>query len=104
MAVGLVLKFANTSLDVYKKVNGLLGIDMTTGAGDWPAGLLSHAGGTTEDGSLVVIEVWESREAQGKFMAGRLGAALGQGGITVVPELTWVDLVAYHTPGNLATR
>jgi hypothetical protein len=75
---------------------------VNTGAGDWPAGLLSHAGGTTEDGSLVVMEIWESREAQGQFMTGRLGAALGQGGITVVPELTWVDLEAYRTPGNLA--
>jgi hypothetical protein len=102
MAVGLVLQFANTSIDVYHKVNGLLGIDTSTGAGDWPTGLLSHAAGTSEDGSLVVIEVWESRGAQSKFMSGRLGAALGQGGITVVPQLTWVDLVAYQTPGKLA--
>jgi hypothetical protein len=102
MAVGLVLQFANTTLDDYHKVNKLLGIDMNTGAGDWPPGLISHAGGATENGGLVVMEVWTSREAQGQFMAGRLGAAIGQAGITAVPEITWVDLFAYHTPGKLA--
>jgi hypothetical protein len=98
MAVGLVLQFANTSLDDYHKVNGLLGIDMNTGTGDWPSGLRSHAAGSTADGGLVVMEVWESREAQGQYMAGRLGAAIQKGGITAIPQLTWVDLFSYHTP------
>lgn len=51
MAVGLILQFSGT-------------------------GKLSHTAGLTDDGSLVVIEVWESRDAQGRFMAERLGRAI----------------------------
>ena len=29
---------------LYPKVNEVLGLDPTTGAGDWPSGLLSHVG------------------------------------------------------------
>jgi hypothetical protein len=32
-------------------------------------------------------------------MDSRLGAALGAGGITSMPKITWVPLLAYHTPG-----
>jgi hypothetical protein len=98
MAVGLILKFDGTGLDVYEAVNTRLGIDMHSGAGDWPAGLLSHAGGTAENGSLIVVEVWESRDAQGRFMQDRLGRALAEGGVTAQPQITWIDLAAYHTP------
>jgi hypothetical protein len=63
MAVGLVFRFANTTLDDYKRVNGLLGIDMSSGSGEWPPGILSHAAGRSDDGALIVMEVWESREA-----------------------------------------
>jgi hypothetical protein len=99
MAVGLVLQFTNTSIDDYYKVNKLLGIDQAAGTG-WPAGLQSHAAGTSADGSLVVMEVWESREAQGKFMAGQLGAAIQQAGLTAVPQMTWFDVASYYTPGG----
>src|SRR5712691_3479399 len=58
---------------------GLLGIDMHTGQGDWPAGLLSHAAGTADDGTFVVAEVWSSRADQDAFMASRLGTALAAG-------------------------
>ena len=98
MAAGLVLQFPNTSLDDYHRVNGLLGIDPTTGVGDWPPGLRSHAAGMGDDGALVVMEIWESREAQGQFMGGRLGAAIQKAGITAVPTVTWFDVISYHTP------
>lgn len=100
MAVGLVFQFANSSLDDYDRVNKILGLDQKTGAGDWPDGLQSHAAGTTADGSLVVMEVWTSREAQGQFMASRLGPAIQQAGLTVVPTMTWFDIASYHTPGG----
>jgi hypothetical protein len=100
MAVGLILKFEQTSRDVYDAVNARLGIDMKSGTGDWPAGLLTHAAGTGDDGSLMVIEVWESRDAQNRFMEERLGRALAEGGIAVQPQVTWIDLFSYHTPGR----
>src|ERR1700694_490158 len=100
MAAGLVLRFPGLTRAEYEAVNNKLNIDMNTGAGDWAGGLLSHAGGEA-DGALVVIEIWESREAQGRFMQGQLGRALHDAGVTVMPEITWVDLIAYHTPGKV---
>ncbi len=91
MPAGLVLQLDGQTLADYDRVNGLLGIDQKNNSGDWPPGLLLHAGGTTDDGNLVVMEVWESRDAQGRFMQERLGAALQKGGVTAVPSVTWVD-------------
>jgi hypothetical protein len=104
MAAGLILRFAGKSRADYDAVNEKLNINMNAGSGDWPEGLLSHAAGEA-DGALYVIEVWESREAQGRFMESRLGRALQEGGVTGMPEITWVDpLVSYHTPGVAAGR
>jgi hypothetical protein len=99
MAEGLILEFAGVGREEYQAVNGRLGIDMESGAGDWPAGLLFHAGGV-KDGGLFVFEVWESRDAQGRFMEDRLGRALQEAGIDGPPSrVDWVDLAAYHHPG-----
>ncbi len=97
MPAGLILQFAGTGLAEYNKVNALLNIDFETGSGDWPAGMLSHSAGTDDNGNLVVIEVWESRDAQGRFMQGRLGRAMQEGGIAAVPTITWIELVANRT-------
>ena len=53
MPYGIVLEF-DDAVDKaqYDAVNEKLGIDMAKGTGDWPAGLISHAGGTTADGLL----------------------------------------------------
>jgi hypothetical protein len=40
MAEGLILEFDGLSREPYDAVNALLGIDVVTRAGDWPAGLL----------------------------------------------------------------
>ena len=102
MAELFVLEFEGFDKDAYKKVNELLGIDMTTGEGDWPPGLLSHAAGRIENG-WTVVEVWESREAQEKFMNGRLGPALGKAGVTKPPKKAeWTKLRAHHQPKQRA--
>jgi len=95
MPAGLILQFTGTGLDDYNRVNGLLGLDQQAGTGDWPAGILSHTAGVS-DGGLVVVEVWESRDAQGRFMQERLGPALQKGGVTAVPTVTWFDVVANY--------
>jgi hypothetical protein len=95
----VILEFTGVSEAEYAAVNGQLGIDMRTGKGDWPPGLLSHAAGTADDGTFVVTEVWNSRADQGAFLESRLGPALGAGGVTSMPKVTWVPLLAYHTPG-----
>jgi hypothetical protein len=97
VAAGLILRFSAVGRADYDAVNAKLDMDMNAGTGDWPPGLLSHAAGTADDGSFIVMEVWESREAQGAFMQSRLGPALQQAGVTAVPTITWIDLFAYST-------
>jgi len=99
MAEALILEFAGLTDADYRAVNSNLGIDPETGQGDWPAGLLSHAGGPGAGGSWTVVEVWSSQADQAAFMQSRLGPALGAAGVTAVPEVRWVPLVAYHVPG-----
>jgi hypothetical protein len=101
MAAGLILEFEGVTLEHYKAVNDALGIDVVTGEGDWPDGLVSHSAGLNEDGHLVVMEVWDSPEHQAAFMEGRLEQALEKGGITGPPSsVTWIELEAHHTPGS----
>ena len=45
MAVGLILEFDGVGREQYEAVNERLGIDPATGLGEWPDGLLFHAGG-----------------------------------------------------------
>jgi hypothetical protein len=99
MAEGLILEFDGVSRDQYNAVNGHLGIDPDTGQGDWPAGLVFHAGGA-KPGGWVVFEVWDSRQAQEQFMNERLGRALQEGGISGPPaRVEWLESAAYHKPG-----
>ena len=85
MPEALILEFTGVSEAEYAAVNKHLGIDMQTGQGDWPAGLLSHAAGEADDGTFIVSEVWSSRADQDAFMTSRLGAALAAGGVTASP-------------------
>jgi len=96
----LILEFSGVTEADYASVNGHLGIDMHTGEGDWPPGLLSHAAGVGNDDTFVVSEVWNSRDEQAAFLNGRLGAALAAGGVTTMPSVRWVPLTAYHTFGD----
>jgi hypothetical protein len=104
MADGVILEFDGVGREQYRAVNARLNIDMDSGQGDWPPGLLFHAGGGKADG-WVVFEVWESREAQQSFMNERLGRALQEGGITDLPtRVEWLDLAAYRNPAVEAGR
>ena len=100
MAEALILEFTGVGETEYQAVNSKLGIDMTTGKGDWPKGLLMHAAGTSDLGTFVVTEVWESRDEQEAFMQERLGAALASSGIEGPPTVTWVALLAHHNPAS----
>ena len=77
---------------LYPKVNEVLGLDPATGSGDWPKGLISHAGGGG-DGTVVVVEVWESRDEQESWMTSRLGPALGQVGVPQPKRMEWLNLL-----------
>jgi hypothetical protein len=101
MAASVMLEFDGVTLKEYNAVNAALGIDPATGEGDWPDGLLTHSAGINDDGHLVVLEVWDTPEHQARFMEGRLGAALAQGGVTEPPvSVTWIELTAHHQLGT----
>jgi len=93
MAEGLILEFDGVGRAEYEAVNERLGIDAATGAGEWPSGLLYHAGGA-KPGGWVVFEVWESTEAQARFMEERLGRALQEGGVGEPARVEWLELAA----------
>jgi hypothetical protein len=95
MAEALILEFTGTR-EQYDAVNKALGINMETGEGNWPAGMLSHTGAIGGD-SLVVFEVWDSVASQEAFMASRLGAALGQVGVSEPRRVEWFSVAGHHT-------
>jgi hypothetical protein len=100
MAEGLILEFDGLDVDDYKRVNEQLGIEMESGEGDWPVGMITHVGGA-KDGGWVVFELWASRADQERFLADRLGPALGQAGIEGPPaRMEWIEVAAHQTPGS----
>ena len=94
MSEVLILEFADATADQYFAVNKVLGIDVATGEGDWPAPLHSHTG-AFGDAGLVVVEVWESQDAQAAFMA-RLGPALAEVGVPQPTRTEWLSLLGHH--------
>jgi hypothetical protein len=91
----LILEISGATSDQYDKVNDLLGIDTRTGSGDWPKGLISHTGAMTAGGDLVVIEVWESTDAQAAFMDARLGPALQKAEVPAPSRMEWLTQLAH---------
>jgi hypothetical protein len=94
MSEVLILEFAGAAEDHYFAVNKILGIDPKTGAGDWPPPLLSHTAAFGAAG-LVVVEVWESQDAQATFMA-RLGPALAEAGVPQPTRMEWLSLLGRY--------
>lgn len=96
MADALILEFDGVGREEYERVNGRLGIDMQSGEGDWPEGLLAHSA-ATKQGGLLVYEIWASQADQERFMETRLGKALQDGGIEGAPSrMEWLGHLAHH--------
>lgn len=98
MPEALILEFETDTIDgrdLYERVNAALGIDPDTGEGDWPAGLISHIAGG-KPGGWVVVEAWESKDAQAEFMNTRLGPALGQADAPTPSRIEWLTTPAHH--------
>jgi hypothetical protein len=93
MSEALILEFKGATAAQYAAVNTILGIDAETGEGDWPPGLISHAGAATAEGDLLVFELWETQEDQGAFMASHLGPALGQEGLPDPSRVEWLSVL-----------
>ena len=100
MAEALILEFEGFGVEEYERVNAALGIDMETGSGEWPGGLLLHSAASKPDG-FVIYELWASKEDQERFMDERLGKAMQEGGVEGPPARTeWLDVKAHHNMGG----
>ncbi len=95
MAELVVLEFAEPdAVELYYKVNGLLGWEgRTPPPDDLPDGMLSHVAGEAGD-KLIVVEVWESQEAQGEFMQSRLGPAFAAANVPPPARVEWFNAVS----------
>src|ERR1039458_9433280 len=101
MAAELILEFEGVTAKEYYAVNKALGIDVESGEGDWPEGMISHAAGLREDGHFVVTEVWNSVKDQEAFMSRRLRSALAEGGIAGEGwRGRWIELIQHRHLGS----
>ncbi len=77
MSILMVLELEGATAEQYDRVNEILGI---AGDTDAPDGLVSHVCGVTENG-LLIADVWDSQEALGRFVEGRLQSAFAEAGL-----------------------
>lgn len=92
MADFLVLEFSTPdAVALYHKVNGILGVNVD-GSGDWPAPLLHHVAANVGD-KLIVVETWESKQAQEEFMQTRLGPALQKADAPTPDRVEWFSQI-----------
>src|SRR6476660_5886772 len=94
MADVVVIEFAApNAVNIYHQVNKILGWDGTPATEHWPAGMISHT--AAESGNkLVVVEVWESQEAQAEFMHSQLGPAFAEAQVPDPSRIEWFTEVA----------
>jgi heme-degrading monooxygenase HmoA len=77
MSVLMLMEAPGATLEQYERVNEIMGL---RGDEDAPDGLVQHLAGS-DGNDVVVVDVWESEEALGRFFEERLGAALAEVGI-----------------------
>jgi hypothetical protein len=74
----MILDWQDVTTDQYDRVNEVMGI---LSDDDAPDGLIEHTAAVNEDGSLVIVDLWESPEQLQKFVGERLIPAVEQVGI-----------------------
>jgi hypothetical protein len=69
MAIVVITRPEGVNEEMYDAVQEKLGDEV-------PAGMVIHTAGRSDDGAFQVIDVWESREAHGRFVQERLVPAI----------------------------
>ena len=95
MQHALLLEFkveGTNARTLYEAVNQELGLT----EGQLPFGAISHTAGMAETGEFIVVEVWETREAQDEFMRLQLAPALQKHGAPAPSRVVWIDLYAHR--------
>ena len=94
MAEVVVIEFSAPGAgSIYSRVNRILGWDGAPGPEVRPTGLISSIAGDSGD-KLIVVEAWESRELQEKFMQSQLGPALAEAGAPRPSRVEWFTGIA----------
>jgi hypothetical protein len=75
MAILMILEWQGVTTDDYERVNEAMGIN---GDADAPQGLIEHVAALTDDGELVIVDLWENEQELGTFVETRLGPAIKQ--------------------------
>jgi hypothetical protein len=77
MAVMMIMDAPEGTTDQYDRTNEIMGL---RGDEDAPEGLIQHVAASDGNG-LLIVDVWESEDAFGRFYEQRLGPALEQSGV-----------------------
>jgi hypothetical protein len=77
MAVMMIMDAPGGTIDEYERTNEIMGLH---GDEDAPEGLIQHVAASDGHG-LLIVDVWESEDAFGRFYEQRLGPALEQTGV-----------------------
>ena len=79
-------QFDGIGEDKYNAIMKELGLKQGSN-GNWPEGVISHVAGKAGS-SFIVVDVWESEAAFGKFRETRLGPAFAKVGGMPEPKVT----------------
>src|SRR3569623_1633803 len=77
----MILDWEGVTIEQYEQVNQVMGVLSDDSA---PDGLIEHTAAVSEDGSLVIVDLWESQEALDRFVEERLGPAIAEVGVQPV--------------------
>lgn len=80
MSILMIVELSGVTPATYESINESMGIH---GDDDASEGLISHLACTTDEGMLI-MDVWESKDAFDSFVAERLGPALAAAGVQEV--------------------
>jgi hypothetical protein len=93
MAEVVVIEFEEPqAVRIYNEVNQIIGWDGEPDNAMWPAGMISHLAAEA-GGKLIVVEAWESRADQEKFMHSTLGPAFEQAHVPRPGRVEWFNAI-----------
>jgi len=97
MAEVIVIEFAAPDAgSIYNRVNRILGWGGVPGPEVRPEGLISSIAGESGD-KLIVVETWESKAHQEKFMHDQLGPALAEAKVAPPTRVEWFSgVIDFH--------
>ena len=92
MPTVMLMEWPGMTQDQYNRVMSNLGLDANP-----PAGAIFHVSGFSE-GTLRVLDIWDSQQAFERFQQDRLNAAVQQAGISGQPKVQFFPVHNIYAP------